>query len=79
MSLRKFFGKIITTQPDGMIQFDVPDFPEVKYSGIDMSQGLQYIKERIQDEKLISILPISPTPPNQIVVQPGQLLLQIPV
>lgn len=44
-----------------------------------MSQGLQYIKERIQDEKLISIFPISPTPPNQITVQPGQLLLQIPV
>lgn len=73
------YSVIVTTQPDGMIQFDVPDFPEVKYSGMDMSQGLQYIKERIQDEKLISIFPISPTPPNQITVQPGQLLLQIPV
>ena len=73
------YSVIVTTQPDGVIQFDVPDFPEVKYSGMDMSQGLQYIKERIQDEKLISIFPISPTPPNQITVQPGQLLLQIPV
>lgn len=70
---------VVTTLPDGTMQFDVSDFPEVKFSGADMPQGLQYIKERLQDEKLISIFPPSPTPPNQITLQPGQLLLQIPV
>ena len=70
---------IVTPFSDGTMQFDVPDFPAVKFSGTDMPQGLQYIKERLQDEKLISIFPPSPTPPNQIALQPGQLLLQIPV
>lgn len=73
------YSVIVTTQPDGMIQFDVPDFPEVKFSGTNMPQGLQYIRERLQDEKLISLFPPNPTPPSQIVLQPGQLLLQIPV
>ena len=70
---------IVTTLLDGTMQFDVPDFPAVKFSGADMPQGLQYIKERLQDEKLIAIFPPSPTPPNQIALQPGQMLLQIPV
>ena len=73
------YSVIVTTLSDGSMQFDVPDFPEVKYSGTDMPQGLQYIKERLQEEKLISIFPPSPTPSNQIELQPGQLLLQIPV
>lgn len=73
------YSVIVTTQPDGSMQFDVPDFPEVKYSGMDMPQALQYIKERLQEEKLISIFPPAPTPSNQIVSQPGQFLLQIPV
>ena len=70
---------IVISFPDGTMQFDVPDFPAVKFSGTDMPQGLQYIKERLQDEKLISIFPPTPTPPNQITLQPGQFLLQIPV
>ena len=73
------YSVIVTSFPDGTMQFDVPDFPTVKFSGTDMPQGLQYIKERLQDEKLISIFPPTPTPPNQITLQPGQFLLQIPV
>ena len=73
------YSVIVTSFPDGTMQFDVPDFPTVKFSGTDMPQGLQYIKERLQDEKLISFFPPVPTPPNQITLQPGQFLLQIPV
>lgn len=73
------YSVIVTSFPNGTMQFDVPDFPAVKFSGTDMPQGLQYIKERLQDEKLISIFPPVPTPPNQITLQPGQFLLQIPV
>ena len=54
-------------------------FPKELFSGTDMPQGLQYIKERLQDEKLISMFPPAPTPPSQITLQPGQFLLQIPV
>ena len=73
------YSVIVTSFPDGTMQFDVPDFPTVKFSGTDMPQGLQYIKERLQDEKLISIFPPTPTTPNQSTLQPGQFLLQIPV
>lgn len=73
------YAVIVTSQPDGTMMFNVPDFPEVKYSGVDMPQGLQYIKERLQEEKLISIFPPSPTPPNQLVLEPGQMILQLPI
>lgn len=70
---------IVTTQADGTFLFGVPDFPNVQFSGADMPSGLQYIKERLQEEKLLAIFPAAPTPPSQIALQPGQFLLQIPV
>ena len=70
---------VATTQTDGTLLFQVPDFPGIEFTGSDMCQGLQLIKEQIQEEKLLSIFPIVPTSPSQITLQPGQFLLQIPV
>lgn len=70
---------ITTPQTDGTLLFQVPDFPGIAFTGTDMCQGLQVIKEQIEEEKFVSIFPIVPTPPSQITLQPNQFLLQIPV
>ena len=70
---------ITTTQVDGTLLFQAPDFPGIEFTGTDMGQGLQVMKEQIQEEKLVSIFPIVPTPPSQISLQSNQFLLQIPV
>ena len=67
---------IITTQEDGLLFFTAPDFPTISFMGADFQGGIQYIKERMEEELLTSIMhpmatPIAeiPTGPNQVVVQ----------
>ncbi len=70
---------IATPLEDGTYGFSAPNFPEVSFSGPDLYQGLQHMKEHLQEELLISIYPPEPMPANQIILDAGQLLLQIPV
>lgn len=70
---------IITTQTDGMMLFQAPYFPGKEFSASDMCQGLQMMKEHLQEEKLLSFFPVVPTSPSQISLEPNQMLLQIPV
>ena len=70
---------IMTPQEDGTMLFSAPDFPGVQFCGADVQQGLQYIKERLQEEVLTALYPPIPTPANQIMLAPGQFLMQIPV
>ena len=70
---------IMAPQEDSTMLFSAPDFPDVQFCGADVQQGLQYIKERLQEEVLTALYPPSPTPVNQIMLAPGQFLMQIPV
>ena len=70
---------IATPLVNGEYSFSAPNFPEISFSGPDLYQGLQYMKEHLQEELLVSICPPEPTPANQIMLDAGQLLLQIPV
>ena len=62
-----------------MMLFQAPDFPGKEFSESDMCQGLQMMKEHLQEEKLPSFFPVVPTSPSQISLEPNQMLLQIPV
>ena len=70
---------IMIPREDGALLFTVPDFPDVQFCGTDVQQGLQYIKERLEEEVLTALYPPIPTPANQIALAAGQFLMQIPV
>lgn len=70
---------IISNQGDGTMTFEVIGFPGITFCGTDMSMGLQYIKERLQEELLINVCPPAPVAPNQISLSPNQFLIQLPV
>ena len=70
---------IATPLENGEYSFSSPNFPEIHFSGPDLYQGLQYMKEHLQEELLINVCPPEPTPASQLMLRPGQLVLQIPV
>lgn len=70
---------VITTQEDGSLLFTVPDFPAISFVGADLQDGIQYVKERIEDELLICALPPLATPISQIGLERDQMLIQIGV
>lgn len=59
--------------------FTAPDFPAIQFECPDIYQGLQDMKERLQEELLVNPCPPEPTLASAIPLQPGQLVLQIPV
>ena len=70
---------IATPLGNGEYSFSAPNFPGINFSGPDLYQGLQHMKEHLQEELLTSVCPPEPMPANQIILDAGQLLLQIPV
>lgn len=70
---------IITPLPEGGYWFQAPDFPSLGVEEHDMQLGIELLKEKIQEERLVAVMPVLPTPIEQIDVGQGQLLLQIPV
>lgn len=70
---------IITTEEDGTLRFEAPDFPAFTHTDDDLQGGIQYMKEQIGEEVLTSVCP--PTPTSPVLIQPAvnQMVLQIPV
>lgn len=70
---------VITTEADGTIRFEAPDFPALTHIGGDLQVGIQTMKDHISEEVLTSFCP--PTPTSPVLIQPAanQLVLQIPV
>ena len=68
---------VITTDKDGTLIFTVPDFPAISFKGIDLQGGIQYIKDRIEEELLTAVVPPMATPIAQISMAPNQMLMQI--
>ena len=70
---------IVAPLEDGSLRFLAPDFPTVSFVGMDYLGGLQYIKERIEDEVLTSVVVPEPTPIEGIGVGSGEVLIQVVV
>ena len=70
---------VVTPQSDGTMLFTVPDFPEVAFEGCDLAGGVEMVKEQIHEAVLLCPLPPPPTPAEQILLEHGQMLLQVPV
>ena len=70
---------IIAPQEDGSMSFVAPDFPSVNFMGTDYLGGLQYMKERIEDEILTLVIVPEPTPIEGIGVGHGEVLIQVVV
>ena len=68
---------VLTFAPDGMIEISVPNFPNIGYSGPDFHQGLELIREDLQEELLTSVFPPQPIPAAQLMLQPDQQVLMI--
>ena len=68
---------VITTQEDGTLFFAAPDFPALSFTGTDLQGGIQYVKERIEEEILTAVVPPMATPIGQIPMSPNQMLMQI--
>lgn len=73
-----FYPIIVTMQKEGEMLLEAPDFPQVQFCGTDFGQGLQYMKDRLQEELLLTSLPPVPTSPSQLSLASNQYLIQIP-
>ena len=63
----------------GTILFTAPDFPSIAFVGTDFQGGIQYVKERIEEELLTSVVPPMATSMAQIPMDENRLLIQISV
>ena len=70
---------VITTQEDGTLLFTAPDFSAISFTGTDLQGGIQYVKERIEEELLTAVIPPIATPMAQIPMASNQMLMQIPI
>jgi len=70
---------VATPLENGTYGLYSPDFPTIEFVGADLFQSLRDAKEHLQEELLVNPCPPEPTPASQIALQPGQLLLEIPV
>ena len=70
---------VVTTQDDGTLLFADSDFPALSFTGTNLQGGIQYVKERIEEEILTAVVPPIATPMAQIPMASNQMLMQIPI
>ena len=70
---------VITPGADGTFLFTAPDFPQVQFIAPTLEYGLQSIAEVIREELSGTVYPPPATPAEMIMVQPGQMVVQVPV
>lgn len=68
---------VLTTQPNGVMSFLVPDFPHIVMENMDFQCGIQLVREKISDEVLTSFVPPVPTPAEQIPLTGNQMIVQV--
>lgn len=68
---------LLTPNPDGTMTFFVPDFPEILMENMELTSGIQLVKDKICDEVLLAMNPLYPTPTENIMLAPGQMILHI--
>lgn len=68
---------IVTAGENGAYTLTAPDFPSLRFTAPTLEYGLQTIPELLQEEISGFVYPPSPTPVNQLSLEPGAFLLQL--
>lgn len=70
---------IATMESSGIISLEVPGVPDITYSGTDISYGIQYIKDSLEEEFITAVIPPAIPTFSQIMLAPNQVLMQVQV
>lgn len=66
-------------ESNGIISLEVPGVPNVTYNGTDISYGIQYIKDSLEEEFITAVIPPAIPTFSQIMLAPNQVLMQVQV
>lgn len=70
---------VVTTEDDGLLLFDLIDFPDIDAEASNMAEGIAGIKEQAQEAILTLPVPPVPTPVEHIQLTANQFIVQIDV
>ena len=70
---------VVTTEDDGLLLFDLIDFPDIDAEASNMAEGIASIKEQAQEAILTLPVPPVPTPVEHIQLAANQFIVQIDV
>lgn len=70
---------VVTTEDDGLLLFDLIDFPDINAEASNMAEGIASIKEQAQEAILTLPVPPVPTPVEHIQLTANQFIVQIDV
>ena len=70
---------VVTTEDDGLLLFDLIDFPDIDAEASNMAEGIASIKEQAQEAMLTLPVPPVPTPVEHIQLAANQFIVQIDV
>ena len=70
---------VVTTEDDGLLLFDLIDFPDINAEAFNIAEGIASIKEQAQEAILTLPVPPVPTPVEHILLTANQFIVQIDV
>ena len=70
---------VVTTEDDGLLLFDLIDFPDINAEASNIAEGIASIKEQAQEAILTLPVPPVPTPVEHILLTANQFIVQIDV
>ena len=70
---------VVTTEDDGLLLFDLIDFPDINAEASNIAEGIASIKEQAQEAILTLPVPPVPTPVEHIQLTANQFIVQIDV
>ena len=70
---------VVTTEDDGLLLFDLIDFPDINAEASNIAEGTASIKEQAQEAILTLPVPPVPTPVEHIQLTANQFIVQIDV
>ena len=73
------FPVVMTLQNDGSMDFEIPGVPQITHTTYDVQTGIQLVKESLQEEILVSPIPLIPCPAEYITLAPNQVLMNVRV
>ena len=77
--LQQYYPLVVTTEDDGLLLFDLIDFPDIDAEASNMAEGIASIKEQAQEAMLTLPVPPVPTPVEHIQLAANQFIVQIDV
>ena len=70
---------VVTTEDDGLLLFDLIDFPDIDAEASNMAEGIASIKEQAQEAMLTLPVPPVPIPVEHIQLTANQFIVQIDI